>query len=144
MSEQPEPIKNENPHIVDLVIEDMKERKELGIRRYGTALQAFNGREALQDLYEELQDACIYIKQVLEEKDKEGFKKQLTVLLKEKDVVDLSYFINDAIDELETASEENDNTLAVGIRIGKAISQIQKASDMVKGKTLNNYYDNIS
>lgn len=65
---QPDPIKNDNPAIVDLVVEDLKERKKLGLERYGVALQKDNGRDMLQDLYEELQDAVIYIKGVLEEK----------------------------------------------------------------------------
>lgn len=67
MKKQPKPLKNNNPPIVDLVIKDMKDRKKLGLKRYGVALQANNGRDSLQDLYEELLDACIYIKQVLEE-----------------------------------------------------------------------------
>lgn len=60
---------NSNPHIADLVIADLRTRKQLGIERYGTALQAHNGRDALRDLYEELLDACIYVKQVMEERD---------------------------------------------------------------------------
>jgi len=65
---QPDPVKNNNPAIVDLVVKDLEDRKALGIQRYGVALQANNGRNMLQDLYEELQDAVIYIKGVLEEK----------------------------------------------------------------------------
>lgn len=68
MQEQPQPKENTNPHIADLVIEDMKIRKELGIKRYGTALQAFNGRDALQDLYEEQLDQIVYTKQWMVEK----------------------------------------------------------------------------
>lgn len=67
MSDQPAPVKNDNPAIVDLVMQDFAERKRLGIERYGVALQAHNGRNMLQDLYEELLDASIYIKGVLEE-----------------------------------------------------------------------------
>lgn len=65
---QPLPIKNDSPFIVDLVVKDLEARKKLGIERYGVALQANNGRDTLQDLYEELQDAVIYIKGVLEER----------------------------------------------------------------------------
>jgi len=64
---QPDPIKNNNPAIVDLVVEDLKKRKELGLERYGVALQAHNGRNAILDAYEEAQDLVIYLKQVLEE-----------------------------------------------------------------------------
>jgi len=41
----------------------------LGITRYGTALQPFNGRNAKLDLYEELLDAVMYLKQDLTETD---------------------------------------------------------------------------
>lgn len=67
--EQPTPIPNGSTHIVDLVVQDMHERKQLGIKRYGTALQAFNGRDALQDAYEEALDLAIYLRQVIEERN---------------------------------------------------------------------------
>lgn len=66
---QNKPIPNSNPHITDLVIEDMKKRKEEGIRRYGVPLQAGNGRDALQDAYEEALDLCQYIRQYIEERN---------------------------------------------------------------------------
>lgn len=69
LKEQPDPIPNESTPIVDLVIKDMEDRKRVGIERYGVALQAHNGRDALRDTYEELLDACIYIKQVMIERD---------------------------------------------------------------------------
>lgn len=53
--------------IQELVIEDMEKRRELGKKNYGTELYPNNGRDALQDLYEELLDACMYIKQVIVE-----------------------------------------------------------------------------
>lgn len=68
---QPNPIKNENPHIADLVINDIKRRKIDGIKKYGTPLQAGNGRDALQDAYEEALDLCQYLKQAIEERNKE-------------------------------------------------------------------------
>lgn len=64
---QPDPIKNENPAIVDLVVQDLKDRKQLGLKRYGVALQAHNGRNAILDAYEEAMDLVIYLKQALEE-----------------------------------------------------------------------------
>lgn len=65
---QPNPTPNTSEPIVDLVIKDLQDRKKVGIERYGTPLQANNGRDALQDLYEELLDAAQYIKQVMEER----------------------------------------------------------------------------
>lgn len=64
---QPKPKKNKNKPIADLVIADLRERKKAGLKKYGTYLQANNGRSALQDLYEELLDAAQYIKQAIEE-----------------------------------------------------------------------------
>jgi hypothetical protein len=42
------------------LIADINARKALGIQRYGHALQPRNGRDFLQDLYEEVLDACAY------------------------------------------------------------------------------------
>lgn len=67
--DQPPPVKNNNTPIVDLVVQDMLERKRLGIERYGVALQANNGRDALRDAYEEALDMAIYLKQALEEQE---------------------------------------------------------------------------
>lgn len=46
---------------------DLKARKEAGIKKYGTVLQAFNGRDAVLDLYQEYLDAIVYFKQVIVE-----------------------------------------------------------------------------
>lgn len=70
MEKQPKPIKNNEPHINDLVVEDLLERKKAGIKKYGVALQAFNGRNALQDAYEEALDLAQYLKQKIVEEEK--------------------------------------------------------------------------
>jgi hypothetical protein len=51
----------------DLVIADIEVRRQVGIARYGTPLQAHNGRDALRDLYEEAMDGTFYARQGLEE-----------------------------------------------------------------------------
>lgn len=61
------PTSNDEIDIQTLVIEDMGKRRELGIRRYGTALQPFNGRDALRDAYEEALDLATYLRQIIEE-----------------------------------------------------------------------------
>lgn len=66
--DQPLPIQNELPFVQDAVIADIEARKALGIERYGTPLQAFNGRDALRDAYEEAIDLCMYLKQSLIER----------------------------------------------------------------------------
>jgi hypothetical protein len=64
---QPAPKINSRPVIHDLVIEDIKERQAIGTAEYGTGLQAHNGRNALQDAYEEALDMACYIKQKIVE-----------------------------------------------------------------------------
>lgn len=66
---QPNPIQNNNPHITDLVVHDLKVRKIAGTAKYGTPLQANNGRDALLDAYEEALDLCQYLKQAIIERD---------------------------------------------------------------------------
>lgn len=66
---QPNPTPNNGEHIADLVIQDIQKRKQLGVENYGTPLQAFNGRDSLQDAYEEAMDEVFYIKQAILEKE---------------------------------------------------------------------------
>jgi hypothetical protein len=68
---QPPPKPNDSTAIADLVIEDIKQRKQLGIERYGVALQAHNGRDNLQDAYEEAQDLTLYIKAEMVQRQKQ-------------------------------------------------------------------------
>lgn len=65
--EQKPPVQNALPAVWDQVIADMHERDNVGRERYGTPLQPFNGRKPLVDLYQELLDAVVYIKQHLVE-----------------------------------------------------------------------------
>lgn len=67
--DQPLPTKNDLPCIQDQVIADIEERKKVGISRYGMALQPFNDRYVLQDLYEELLDGAMYARQAMVERD---------------------------------------------------------------------------
>ena len=64
---QIDPTKNDKPCIQDLVIADIEARKQVGIERYGTVLQPFNGRSALLDAYQEALDLCQYLRQMLYE-----------------------------------------------------------------------------
>jgi hypothetical protein len=69
MTEQPMPTINDNPILQELVMQDMAKRLELGIERYGTGLQADNGRDMLQDAYEEALDLCVYLRGMMYERD---------------------------------------------------------------------------
>lgn len=63
------PVPNKEPDIQSQVIKDIVERREVGIQRYGTALQPHNGRDALRDAYEEAIDLAMYLKQLIVERD---------------------------------------------------------------------------
>ena len=67
--DQPLPVKNDRTDIQTLVMADLEQRRELGVSRYGTALQPFNGRDMLRDAYEEALDLAVYLRGVIEERD---------------------------------------------------------------------------
>lgn len=58
---QAPPIPNDGPSMHDYVIEEVRKRKELGLREYGTLLQPNNGRDMLQDCLEEIIDLAVYL-----------------------------------------------------------------------------------
>lgn len=64
--DQRPPVRNDNPVIQELVIEDIRKRLEVGIERYGTGLQAGNGRDMLQDAYDEALDLATYLRGEIE------------------------------------------------------------------------------
>jgi hypothetical protein len=66
---QPLPKLNERKPVWELVIADMDKRNQFGIEKYGTPLQAHNGRDALQDAYEEVLDLAVYLRQAIEERN---------------------------------------------------------------------------
>lgn len=82
LGDQQPPVPNDRPHIHDLVAEDLiglgtssaermatalLQRKQVGIARYGTPLQAGNGRDAVRDAIEEVLDLPVYLRQAIEE-----------------------------------------------------------------------------
>lgn len=70
-TDQALPVVNDRPFIQDLVIADIEERKQHGIRKYGTALQSGNGRDMLLDAYEEALDLAIYLRGLLDMQERE-------------------------------------------------------------------------
>ena len=69
IEDQPPPITNTSRPIWELVVEDMQERDHVGRARYGTPLQANNGRDPLVDAYQEALDLCVYLRQAIEERN---------------------------------------------------------------------------
>lgn len=64
---QPPPIPHDGVRIVDLVLQDLRDRAESGKLKYGTYLQPHNGRNALMDAYQEALDLAMYLRQKIEE-----------------------------------------------------------------------------
>lgn len=67
--DQPLPSVNHHPYVADELKEFIERRKEIGVSRYGTALQPHNGRDSLRDAFEEAVDLATYLAQVLIERD---------------------------------------------------------------------------
>ena len=57
--------------VQDLIIAEMEESKRVGLERYGSTLQTFNGRRSIQDVAEEVRDLHVYIKQIEAEAEAE-------------------------------------------------------------------------
>jgi hypothetical protein len=72
VAKQRPPEPSDRQPIWELVIADMQERNRVGTERHGTPLQAFNGRDALQDAYEEVLDLAAYLRQAIEERGAKG------------------------------------------------------------------------
>lgn len=68
IQDQPAPQPNTSRPVWELVVEDMQARDQVGRERYGTPLQANNGRDALVDAYQEALDLVVYLRQALEER----------------------------------------------------------------------------
>lgn len=66
---QPPPVPSDRPAVWDLVVADMHARNAFGCSKYGTPSQPHNGRDVLTDLYQELLDAVVYLRQAIYERD---------------------------------------------------------------------------
>lgn len=55
--------------VLPQVMADMVDRVSKGSEEYGEPLTTFNGRDALQDSYEEALDMALYLKQAIMERD---------------------------------------------------------------------------
>lgn len=70
MSEQVDPTPNASRPVWELVIDDMQARDHAGRAKYGTPLQAHNGRDQLRDAYEEALDLAVYLRAAMIERDR--------------------------------------------------------------------------
>jgi len=51
------------------VMHDLMDRAKVGREKYGTYLKTNNGRDALMDAYQEMLDACMYLRQAIMERE---------------------------------------------------------------------------
>jgi hypothetical protein len=86
---EPKPVPNNLQSMHDRVSADLQSRKEYGLKKYDSLLQPFNGRNFLQDIYEEMQDGIVYISGALAEQQAVEIylKKILTGWVKMYDLV---------------------------------------------------------
>lgn len=71
--QQPHPyLDNKYPDVWELVLKDMSARNNFGKEKYGVGLKPFNGRDTLQDAYEEALDLCVYLRTAIYERNQEG------------------------------------------------------------------------
>lgn len=66
--EQTPPADGTGPDCWELVLADMRERRLVGIEKYGKPVRPDNGRDALTDAYQESLDQCVYLRQAIEQK----------------------------------------------------------------------------
>lgn len=62
-------MEEKKPDIRDLVVDDLEIRFQKGLEDYGVPLRPFNGRSPLLDLYEELLDSVLYLRQLIYEEE---------------------------------------------------------------------------
>jgi len=65
---QPLPIATGMKPTWELVIDDFKKRDSFGRRKYGTPLTPSNGRDSLEDAYDEALDLVAYLRNLIEER----------------------------------------------------------------------------
>lgn len=68
---EPPPTGGTGPSIHHLVMADLYERKQFGLRKYKTLLRANNGRDALMDAYQESLDMAVYLRQAIAERERQ-------------------------------------------------------------------------
>jgi hypothetical protein len=106
--DQPLPAEGKGDVVLELVTRQMarvRERREVGIKRYGHPLQRFNGRDVFRDIEDELFDAAAYLEQASGEV--EALRQALLVLARqargervEPDLVAAALALTEKLEEL--------------------------------------------
>lgn len=110
IEDQPPPQQSKGD-IWELVIADMNQRRRVGLERYGTPLQAHNGRASLVDAYQESLDQAVYLRQFIEEQNLELTKP--TVELHDPMIFPEVYPLLHSIERLQSQAKKLSETLGV-------------------------------
>jgi hypothetical protein len=105
VSPQPKPTPGRES-ITDVVIRDLVERREGGIKKYGMELQIYNGRSMITDAYQEALDFILYLRgRIMEESDHQPSVQNLEKVLNRLRIllpqVRDKWFMADAINLVE-------------------------------------------
>lgn len=74
------------------ILGEVLHRKYYGLHKYGTILQAHNGRKPLKDAVEEVVDLCVYLRQAsIEEPENENIKEAYDLAVKTLVIVILTF-----------------------------------------------------
>ena len=66
---QPPPRPSDHPAVWDMVICDMADRDNVGVKKYKRRLRPHDGRDALVDAYQESLDLAVYLRKAIYERD---------------------------------------------------------------------------
>lgn len=120
-------------NISELVLADVQDRVNVGLARYGTNLMSHNGRDSMQDLYEEELDKIMYLRQALVEWDRlREIAGKFAGLLIDGEFIDLCY---SELDELRrmgiTWGHQADEDLATVERMRAVQAEAFKVANEV-------------
>lgn len=113
------------PAVWDLVMADFAARDKMGRQKYGTPLQPFNGRNALRDMYEEMQDMIVYARQRLTEEEAIERRRAVAQQMTKTAVLD-------GLSSLRLLSESIEGVQDDPIALRSILSQISEKADTLK------------
>lgn len=96
--------------IIGRLKESVELRRRLGEKRYGVAgLQPFNGRDMLRDAFEEVVDACVYVKALACEREGD-FDDTYSALMVEAMALQAAIMDREEADAAATAQAESETS----------------------------------
>ena len=120
---QQQPPTPSNGDVWQLVIEDMKARREFGIAKYGVPVQVENGRDHLTDALQESLDLVVYLRAAIEKRNMEHR-------------YDLAKKVRlwDAINEYVKACGGDTSVATIGERRMNAVAMVERVVESIDGR----------